>query len=832
MSGAKIVGIHGVTSTKGGGAKPLPVVVTKLRDAMKQRVSGLLRKLFESADDALFAMADKAGTNGDQAHYFDAMRELRLQRKHIATEVIKGVIQSFNEMGSYQSSIQSEKNASALDELALVQNDDLELKVAIESMSSRVRSASGANLEEIRLRCESLVAPLTLKPEQVPVGPEILSEHFVKGAEKLDVSIRAKLVLLKLFEKYVLTEMLTVYAEANQLLMKSGILPDLKANQAVKRPASRPTQSTQKNDAFNQEVLAEDERVGNADDLVPTLQVAYTGQGDGESIGLADIHSLLHPNRSASSEPPVLNLSHYEKRDLVNTLSGFQAEQIIDAQNRETCQVIDFRSILNTRLAKEQSVSATFSEMDDDVINLVSMLFEFILDDPQLQPIMKALISRLQIPILKVALMDRTFFSKGGHPARKLLNLIASSAIGWTEAPNGRTDHLRNKIEYVVDTVLKQFDDRVELFAELLEDFSAFTDKENRRGLLIERRIKDSEQGKAANEVARQRVQDMLNGAMKNRTIPDCVLELLRDGWSNLMVLHYLKDGDESTDWQQDCELVGDLIWTVSPSNEEGDARSKLLRKIPGVIKRLRDGLKEAGFDEFRTKALLQDLEKEHVKTLGSLQAVNDVVTETVEPKALPEDAQPDNEHLADTVAEQNEAIEELVRSTMELEEDFKRMQAMKAAEIRETGEDGEDTTSNTVEGEVDPSSESTLQDNDNDQELEHEEIVLVAKDEPLPSEVAIDDNDPFVQQVDTFAVGCWFEFDDQGRSERCKLAAVIKATGKYIFVNRSGVKVAEKTRMGLAVELRRGSVRILNDGLLFDRALESVITSLRSKTK
>ena len=116
------------------------------------------------------------------------------------------------------------------------------------------------------------------------------------------------------------------------------------------------------------------------------------------------------------------------------------------------------------------------------------------------------------------------------------------------------------------------------------------------------------------------------------------------------------------------------------------------------------------------------------------------------------------------------------------------------------------------------------------------EEIILTSlggddTDEAIGSQAVIDESDPFVQQVNRLVVGCWFEFSNDARPERCKLAAIIKATGKYIFVNRSGVKVAEKTRMGLAVEMRRGGVQMLNDGLLFDRALESVIGSLRGKT-
>ena len=65
--------------------------------------------------------------------------------------------------------------------------------------------------------------------------------------------------------------------------------------------------------------------------------------------------------------------------------------------------------------------------------------------------------------------------------------------------------------------------------------------------------------------------------------------------------------------------------------------------------------------------------------------------------------------------------------------------------------------------------------------------------------------------------------------SLRCRLAAIIRGTSKYIFVNRAGVKVAEETRETLAVLLQQGKLRTLDDGMLFDRALESVITNLRT---
>jgi hypothetical protein len=90
-------------------------------------------------------------------------------------------------------------------------------------------------------------------------------------------------------------------------------------------------------------------------------------------------------------------------------------------------------------------------------------------------------------------------------------------------------------------------------------------------------------------------------------------------------------------------------------------------------------------------------------------------------------------------------------------------------------------------------------------------------------------EDDEAFSRVDSLHVGSWFEFqEDEEHKLRCKLAAVIKPTGKFIFVNRTGMKVLEKTRTGLAVEFRRNAIRLLDDALVFDRALESVIGNLR----
>jgi len=861
MSRAKIVGIHGGKSMSGStDARPLPAPLIELRDNMKLKFKGLLQKLFENADDALFAMADKAGSNGDQTLYFEAMRELRLQKKVVATELIRGIIKSYNEIGYYRSKEKlGDSDLDSLgdwDNIALVQNDELEFNVAMEGMVSRLRNGSESQLNDMKLRIESLMPGLSLNQDQVPLSPEMLCECFAEGCNVLDVGIQVRLVVFKLFEKYVLSEVPKLYNESNQLLVRQGVLPNLKVQKVnVKRAGLSPgNHDVSRNGASRQNSsgIAKNNANGytnntnfnsqDMSDLVPVEEGGFLNEGFSDDVPVLNadqclaggqfesIRELMHPQANIENSKASPSSKNYTQNELLLALSGFQQKQLDRPTEFASNGVIDYRMLLNASLPK-QAAQTKYSELDSDVINLVSMLFEFILDDRQLQPVMKALISRLQIPILKVAISDRSFFDRGGHPARKLLNEIASAAIGWNEQPEGKPDRLKAKVEATVLSILTDFDNDQAMFVDLLADFNKFMDIELRRGQLVEQRTKDSERGKAANDVAKQAVQNVLNASMKDKDLPTCVVELLNEALNRLMVLCYLKEGEQSNAWRLACDLVADVVWTVLPvemeheTNTVSEATGLLLRKIPSVMKQLREGLKEISFDEFRAEALFKSLESEHIKAIQYLQksersAKNDDVNsvsikEQAARSTIVESTIAEVDELSSSTVqktEQDEYISDFMRETQEMEKDFKHFQALSKSQRRDEN-DGVGAIEANISSRTD------------------EEIVLAPVDKEMVV-TDIDNADPFVQQVLRFSPGCWFEFKGDEQPERCKLAAIIKATGKYIFVNRSGVKVAEKTKSGLAVELKRGTVQVLNDGLLFDRALESVIGSLRGRSQ
>lgn len=728
----------------------LPVALIPVRDKAAQQLKQALQALFDNADDTLFEMADRATSNAEQNTFFEAMRDLRLKRKNIERGFLHKLFESFASLTQYEIGKAPQLDAMSFDSLSLVQNDELEERVAVDSMVAKVMSRDALALGHLTTRLNSLV-PRKLDDKSNPLGPEVLCHAFIESCSDLGVDIKVKLIILKLFEKYVLSGLGELYDEANQALISAGVLPELKSlPQARRRAPNQPAASRAAQVAAG-EGHAEG---GEVQEVFQVLQDL-----------LAQVRGVAVPRRELPADAlPITS------RDLTRLLSHLQQRMPVEAMSE-----LDVRDQLEALLGRVSAKSGkvrVVGEVDEDVINLVSMLFEFILDDRNLPDSLKALIGRLQIPMLKVAVLDKTFFGRGSHPARRLLNEIASAALGWADQGDVQRDSLYQKIEQIVQRLLNDFVDDPAIFSELLADFLAFIGDERRRSELLEQRTRDAEEGSAKAELARRQVEQSLNERLLGKTLPEVVVRLLKEAWSKVLMLTCLKHGVESAEWQAALATMDDLIWSVEP-HDEPEARQRLLELVPGLLKSLREGLASAAFDPFSTGEFFSQLEALHVQGLQRFK------------RPLPE---------AESAAE-GVAVEPQDRPLLDL------------AAVDE-------------EAPAEPPMVAVV-----------EEIVLAAPEETrtLEPEEILPEDDESLQQVDNLRVGSWVEFqEDEEHKLRCKLAAVIKATGKYVFVNRTGMKVLEKTRMGLAVEFRRGTIRLLDDALLFDRALESVIGNLR----
>lgn len=749
----------------------LPGSLVRLRDVSGQSLKAVMSGFFDKADDALFELADKAGTNQDQTAYFDAMRELRLRRKNMTVSVLQYVSRAFNEIGSFRPGVSS-GNLDEVDQdsLALVDHSDLEQQVAIDNLINKLRNQHAEAIRLLNVRVAHLVPAAKLDDSQMPLSPEVICGGVAEACTDLEIDIRAKLVVLKLFDRLLVGILGDVYRDANKTLIAEGVLPDMRRASAGGRS---PSGSSAPGPGQSGSILSARQESEPRGPL--------TAPSDDVRATFSELSALLHQGQGQggmlSGGARLLDTG-----TLMSRLSDIQAQSVHWGQG----EVAPLSQQLQPVFRAETGGRLNAGQVDSDVINLVSMLFDFILEDRQLHPVMKAVIGRMQIPVLKVALSDKNFFNRGGHPVRKLLNELAMSAIGWTEKKTGQRDTLREKIESVVDRVLNEFTDNVEIFSELLSDFGHFMDLDRRRRELVEQRLRDAEEGRAKQETASKATEALLSEQMTGRDIPPQVVTLLNEAWSKYLQLIVLREGEDSDRWQEASALTRQLVWSVDPKPIEEGTRSELLRAIPGIVDGLRSALQEIAWDPFATDAAIRDLELAHVDVFQRL------VTTSRHPAPAEEPVQTQTPEVEPPAIAPEEARKmEPVTQPQEVPEPIQAVEPAAAP-------------------------------------------VEAASAEPVEAPPVADSGlDPqWLNRADSLRVGSWIELIRDGGKIRCKLAAFIKATGKYIFVNRSGAKVAEYQREDLAAALAAEEITMLDDGLIFDRALESIIDNLRSSRK
>lgn len=781
-----------------------------------------LQSLFERVDDSLFDMAERADSNQVQTQYFDGMREIRRQRSKVESEFRRQISRGFREFANGHSAVPEEfDQPENADGLSLVENDELEESLAVANMVSRSEARLQSALHALNARFGMVRGGEKCQSDENPVGAHALTFAFKKGAKHWDIEIRVRLLIFKLFEKHVLSQLPKLYEALNEQLAKAGVLPHLKFS--IPRPRIQgggvpgapvaPGAAAPPGDEMVEEYVNLEQAGVQGGPMDPDMAL--------EQQLFATMQSLLQSRRShgrPSSGGMVRNVQAYQHNDVLNALSALQHEVQHgsydvpmgggeQAGGEQLGAYQGYRPVHKEKLLNQiQRVSGrdegALATRDEDAIDLVSMLFEYILEDTNLPSAIQALLARLQIPYLKVAVLDRHLFAKKSHPARRLLDALARAGIGWTE-DSDKNEQLIGKIRETVDRVLKEFKDDLGLFDDLLNEFDRFQERTQRRSKVAEKRTTEATRGRERLlEARRQAAQEVL-ARIGEKPLPEVVRYLLTRPWANVLVLILLRQGDESKEWSDALKLIDELLWSCEPKGDE-KAITQLKRRLPWLERQIRLGLRLVAMHEDDIDRQIEEIARVHQRVVNGQPAIQD----RPEP-AVDSDGQDDEVFNIDDDAEDAAA-------------------ATDRGEIdaRQEDEQGATEADATAEPALAPEPDFAPSGGGGDRFVE--EIILEsgASHEPEKAETVDDD---FTQQTRDLKVGTWVEFTAPDEEIiRAKLSWISPITQNYLFVNRNGIKVLDKSLSALAIEFRRGSARVLEDVPLFDRALDAIVSRLK----
>ncbi len=725
----------------------------------------------------------------EQQRYMDLiplLRRNRLQIEQGVSALFDTMLHRFGELGKTAKDGKSPLSTIALADVGLVDTADFDVSVVADAVGTRLAGALQPDLESAFQRMRPLSDKLG-SPQQLPFHPRALIQLFLDGLATLSLSPSQKISLIHRFAA--LFDLTALHALKQMILpaIQQAGVPELSKFQPIKSALvwDKPKPATPDNKASGggTGTGAGGMPPPTMENGVPVLHAAPNG---GMVVDPALLAQQAQPFAEVSKSIAAVSLAPFNPHPFANEQVVAQAELMQLLNHLQTMQpskpleqgeiqasVAEVRDSIRGQLKNDEETTQVIAKDETNLIDLVSTLFDYILDDRELPTPMKALIGRLQIPVLKVALIDKTFFAGEEHPARLLLNLLAKAGMSWDENSKS-SEALYNKVEEVVFVVLNEFHDDMRLFERLYEDFNHFYQQQQDRLAAMDARTREAEENRARAESARTGVQQALNRRLNGLKLPMSIVRLLQEGWRHVLYLSALKEGTESESWKQAIKVVDALIWSMLPPPGDVQWIQRLKDVSPKLMNSLRKGLTSVNFDPHQLEKLLAEIQKSHQEIISGISVA---VVEVLDPA---------NAANASSIARKEGdapvSVEQAMSSNAPSDIKFV---AMPTAEIP-----------------------------------------TIYTGETLPS------SDRHVIAVRQTAVGTWVEFIKSDSVVRHRLVAKIRLSEKLIFANKRGIKSAELSMMQLAIELSQNRASILKDQpQMVDRALISVVDGLKKVT-
>ena len=268
------------------------------------------------------------------------------------------------------------------------------------------------------------------------------------------------------------------------------------------------------------------------------------------------------------------------------------------------------------RAHREELRQASSGTLDHMVIDVVGSLFDQILSDSRVPPQMARQIARLQLPVLRVALADPSFFSSRKHPVRRFVNRIASLACAFDDFDAGPGQQFLARVRELVQEIIEGDFDQVEVYAAKLTLLEAFVEQQNERDVQSHGEAASLLEGKESELRVQQRYMHQLQTTLAPLVAQDYLRDFLAQVWSQALALAVRRDGPAADRTQRLRRAATDLVMSVQPKGTPA-LRKAFLMQLPGLMKALHEGMALISWPETAQKEFLAKLLPAHAESLN-----------------------------------------------------------------------------------------------------------------------------------------------------------------------------------------------------------------------
>lgn len=539
------------------------------------------REQFHAADSVLMDFADKAENINIQNHFFEAQREIWLKKEDMSMDFHDLLRKALMEFPPQQDVRSQELGQETL---SLLNMDTYEKNLALQTISDQSEKKNYQPLFALRQRLTVINNSKPISMEQLPASPRQISGIYSRCIDRLTVEKDALLVLYTLFDKYVLSKTEGLYESLNARLIRAGILPSLKYK--LKNAPGAPAAG--KKDVGEEEsktAFSKADQQGAP--AVERNMAPPTASELGEET-LGRIRELLAAKRARSNQPSSLppGVKQASNEEVINAVSGVSyLEQASFPKEVDLSQdvgqvTIDkallsrIRSALVEQRAtvKKQVGDGRLTGSQEDIIDVIGLLFERMLDDSLIPGIAKALLGHLHTPYIKIGLQDDSFLVDEKHPARVFFNDAIEVSGVWINDRDldlGIYPSLKNIVHQIVRFRKQEKEDFLEYSAQIDREVNRLDEKSR----LVERRSQEGEQGKARLTHAKELAQSTTDQIFEGQEITQECKQFIDSIWIDYLTLVLLRnEGEQDVGIWNNAQALGATVLSVSQQAAAGKA--------------------------------------------------------------------------------------------------------------------------------------------------------------------------------------------------------------------------------------------------------------------
>ncbi|MGD2083593.1 MAG: DUF1631 family protein [Chromatiales bacterium] len=588
-------------------------IIREFTDLALERTGLGLSGLLDSVDEALTDFGAKAEGEQGREGFTEAIWQIAEARSRIERDFSEGVIRSFE---AFRDQSRRADASGARQELELVDRDAFENELALRAIADRAIKRCHRELYPLKQRLSVLRKGVKIGYEEVPAGPLPLAQAFAESISELPLQRRVKLLLYTMFYKHVMKDLVDLYAAFNARLVEAGVLPYMKP-EVEKNPEQRASDS-------RSPASSTVPRAGGQAAAPPAGTAGARGKGSAREqaeawrsanasvsdLVLRDVIDLLGRRQELAGQRPSGDNSQYltpgggppiPQAELADTISRVGdspgvPEPVAQLRDRGTVSaeigpeiVLQIGEVLSRERERISALAGPdrLRAIDSDTIDLVGMLFEYMLSVDELPNVVKALLSHLHTPFLKLAILDTEFLEKPDHPARQLLDLMieaGSTMVVEHDLRRGIYPQLRD----TVNSVMAEFQDDVAVFEELLTSLHRAVEEQKSKAAALERRARQAEQGREKFKLAQSEATAEVQRLIAGQALPSVVIEFLNGFLTERLTLILLRGAKirESKEWSRTRALGASIVQIASRRGLENWQANRSL--IAGIQKTIR----------------------------------------------------------------------------------------------------------------------------------------------------------------------------------------------------------------------------------------------------